>query len=80
VTLPIPVVIDTDIGADPDDALALVLALASPEVDVRGVTIVSGTSTCGLGWLPACSAWLDVRTFRFSEDRASRSIPLAIRR
>ncbi|MBW3633002.1 MAG: nucleoside hydrolase [Chloroflexi bacterium] len=39
---PIPVVIDTDIGADPDDALALVLALASPEVDVRGVTIVSG--------------------------------------
>ncbi len=39
---PIPVVIDTDIGADPDDALALVLALTSPEVDVRGVTIVSG--------------------------------------
>jgi purine nucleosidase len=38
----IPVVIDTDIGADPDDALALILALASPEIDVRGVTIVSG--------------------------------------
>jgi len=42
VTLPIPIVIDTDVGADPDDALALILALASPEVDVRGVTIVSG--------------------------------------
>ena len=41
-TSPIPIVVDTDIGADPDDALALVLALASPEVDVRGVTIVSG--------------------------------------
>lgn len=41
-TPPISVVIDTDIGADPDDALALVLALASPEIDVRGVTIVSG--------------------------------------
>ena len=41
-TSPIPIVIDTDIGADPDDALALMLALASPEVDVRGVTIVSG--------------------------------------
>jgi purine nucleosidase len=39
---PIPIVIDTDIGSDPDDALALCLALASPEVDVRGVTIVSG--------------------------------------
>jgi purine nucleosidase len=42
VTPPIPIVIDTDIGDDPDDALALMLALASPEVDVRGVTIVSG--------------------------------------
>jgi purine nucleosidase len=42
VNSPIPTVIDTDIGADPDDALALILALASPEVDVRGVTIVSG--------------------------------------
>ena len=41
-TSPIPIVIDTDVGADPDDALALTLALASPEVDVRGVTIVSG--------------------------------------
>jgi purine nucleosidase len=41
-TSPLPIVIDTDIGSDPDDALALVLALASPEVDVRGVTIVSG--------------------------------------
>ena len=41
-TPPIPIVIDTDVGADPDDALALMLALASLEVDVRGVTIVSG--------------------------------------
>ena len=41
-TSAIPIVIDTDVGADPDDALALILALASPEVDVRGVTIVSG--------------------------------------
>jgi purine nucleosidase len=46
VTSPIPIVIDTDVGADPDDALALILALASPEVDVRGVTIVSGD----VGW------------------------------
>jgi purine nucleosidase len=44
-TGPVPIVIDTDVGADPDDALALVLALASPEVDVRGVTIVSGDVT-----------------------------------
>lgn len=39
---PIPIVIDTDIGADPDDALALIFALASPEVDVLGITVVDG--------------------------------------
>jgi purine nucleosidase len=42
VTSPIPIVIDTDVGDDPDDALALMLALASLQVDVHGVTIVSG--------------------------------------
>jgi inosine-uridine nucleoside N-ribohydrolase len=36
------VLIDTDIGDDIDDALALALALASPELDVRGVTTVAG--------------------------------------
>ncbi|MEJ7838697.1 MAG: nucleoside hydrolase, partial [Thermomicrobiales bacterium] len=39
---PLDVVIDTDIGADPDDAIAVALAVASPELRVRGVTIVSG--------------------------------------
>lgn len=37
---PVPVVIDTDIGGDIDDAFALALAVASPELDVRGVTTV----------------------------------------
>jgi purine nucleosidase len=39
---PIPLVIDTDAGTDVDDALAIVLALASPEVHLIGVTIVDG--------------------------------------
>lgn len=39
---PIPLVIDTDTGTDVDDALAILLALASPEVDLIGVTIVDG--------------------------------------
>jgi inosine-uridine nucleoside N-ribohydrolase len=39
---PIPVIIDTDIGADPDDAIALAFALASPEIDVIGVTVATG--------------------------------------
>ncbi|MGH7486845.1 MAG: hypothetical protein ACREMY_14775, partial [bacterium] len=38
---PVPILFDTDIGDDIDDALALGLALQSPELDVRGVTTVS---------------------------------------
>jgi purine nucleosidase len=38
----VPILLDTDIGDDLDDALALALALASPEIDLRGVTTVSG--------------------------------------
>ena len=38
--IPIPLVIDTDPGID--DALAILLALASPEVDLRLVTTVHG--------------------------------------
>ena len=36
----IPVIIDTDIGSDIDDAFAIALALQSPEVDVKGITTV----------------------------------------
>lgn len=36
------VIIDTDIGTDIDDAYALLLAIASPELDVRGITLVHG--------------------------------------
>lgn len=38
---PIPILFDTDIGGDIDDALALALALQSPELEVRGITTVS---------------------------------------
>ncbi|MBM4034357.1 MAG: nucleoside hydrolase [Planctomycetes bacterium] len=41
-TRPIPIAIDTDIGDDIDDALAMALALTSPEVDLRAVTTVFG--------------------------------------
>jgi len=37
---PVPVILDTDIGDDIDDALALALALQSPELDVRAVVTV----------------------------------------
>jgi len=39
----IPVVLDCDPGHD--DAIAILLALASPELDVRGVTTVAGNQT-----------------------------------
>src|ERR1700746_3450627 len=38
----VPILLDTDIGDDIDDAFALALALASPEIDLRGVTTVCG--------------------------------------
>ncbi len=37
---PRPIVIDTDPGQD--DALAILLALASPELDVLGIAAVAG--------------------------------------
>lgn len=36
----VPIIFDTDIGDDIDDALALALALQSPELDVRAITTV----------------------------------------
>src|SRR4051794_29853092 len=35
-------ILDTDIGGDADDALALALCLRHPEIDLRAVTTVSG--------------------------------------
>jgi purine nucleosidase len=39
---PIPVILDTDIGTDIDDAYALAQVLRSPELHLLGVTTVSG--------------------------------------
>jgi inosine-uridine nucleoside N-ribohydrolase len=41
--VPIPIIIDCDPGHD--DAIALLLALASPEVELLGVTTVAGNAT-----------------------------------
>ena len=38
----VPVVLDTDIGTDVDDAFALALALASPDIDLIAVTVTNG--------------------------------------
>src|SRR5215467_10346800 len=40
--MPIRVILDTDIGTDVDDCLALALILASPELQLEGVTCVYG--------------------------------------
>ncbi|HEY66528.1 MAG TPA: nucleoside hydrolase [Caldilineae bacterium] len=42
----IPVILDTDIGSDVDDALALALLLATPEVELLGVCTVYGDVAC----------------------------------
>ncbi|MBM3831673.1 MAG: hypothetical protein FJ403_00050 [Verrucomicrobia bacterium] len=38
----IPIIVDTDFGSAVDDAFAMALVLASPELDLRGVTTVTG--------------------------------------
>lgn len=40
---PLPVIIDTDPGID--DSLALLLALSSPELDIRGISVSYGNTT-----------------------------------
>jgi len=37
-----PIILDTDMGGDIDDAFALALVLSSPELDLKAVTTVSG--------------------------------------
>jgi len=37
-----PVIIDTDIGSEIDDAFSLALAVASPELEIAGITTVAG--------------------------------------
>lgn len=51
--LPLPglaakkIILDTDPGSD--DALAMMLALKSPELDVRAITVVPGNVTAAMG-------------------------------
>ena len=40
--MPVPLLIDTDIGSDVDDALAVAYALRHPDLDLRAVITVSG--------------------------------------
>ncbi len=63
---PIPIILDTDIGTDVDDAFALGLILASPELELRAVT-TSGGQTEDRAWL-AC---------RFVTQCGKSGIPVA---
>jgi purine nucleosidase len=59
------VIIDTDIGTDVDDAWAISLAMASPEISIEGITLVHG--------------FLDIRerVLRRLIYLANRNIPVA---
>jgi inosine-uridine nucleoside N-ribohydrolase len=63
----VPVLIDTDIGSDIDDVFALALAVASPEVELVGVTSV-GTAADDRAWL-VC---------RFLTQVGVKNVPVAI--
>ena len=62
----IPILLDTDIGSDVDDAFALGLALTDPSLDLRGVTTVSGEAEN--------RAWI---VCRFLTAVGRRDIPVA---
>jgi purine nucleosidase len=62
----IPIFIDTDIGTDIDDAFALGLAIASPEVEIVGITTVGGGAED--------RAWL---TCRFLTEVGHKPVPVA---
>jgi purine nucleosidase len=64
---PLPVIIDTDIGSDVDDAFALALAVASPELEIRAITTSGGS--------PDDRAWL---VCRFLTQVGIKSMPIAI--
>ena len=53
---PIPIILDTDIGTDIDDAFALALIMNSPELELLGVTTVSG-DTAARARLAAKMLW-----------------------
>ena len=50
IAAPVPVIIDTDVGDDIDDAFALALAVRDPRLDVIGVTTAFG-DTAARVWL-----------------------------
>jgi purine nucleosidase len=62
----VPIFLDTDIGSDIDDAFALALVLASPELDLQGVTTV-GSDAEERAWI-IC---------RFLTSVGRRGIPVA---
>lgn len=74
---PIPIVVDTDIGTDIDDAFALALILKCPELDLLGVTTVSGDTqarariAAKLLW-SAGGRWRDVPVYAGSPGPAQR--------
>jgi inosine-uridine nucleoside N-ribohydrolase len=69
-SVPLPVIIDTDPGID--DCLALGLALNSPELDVRGVSISYGNTVVENAWRNA------VEIIRRVGPAAGKRIPLAV--
>lgn len=79
-TTPLPIIIDTDPGQD--DAIAILLAIASPELEILGITAVAGNvplsltelnarKICELGGRP------DIKVFAGAERPMFRSLVTA---
>ena len=67
--MPVPLVVDTDIGSDVDDAIALALAARHPDLDLRAVTTVSSAPDVRAGMVS-----------RLLELAGAHDVPVAVGR
>lgn len=65
---PVPVLLDTDIGSDIDDAFAIALILHSPELDLRAVTTASGDTDARARLAAKCCGWMGAATFLWPRE------------
>ena len=69
---PVPIILDTDIGSDIDDALALALIVASPELDLQAITTCGGAAD-DRAWM-ACRflTQVGIKTMPVAAGKASK--------
>ena len=74
----IPVIVDTDIGTDIDDAFALALLLQCPELELRGITTVSGDAPLRARLAALTATWQGTNPWKLVHPVLFDSLPVAL--